>query len=591
MARDADPFLSRAVLIGTGRYNRLTEIRAVHNNLAALAEVLRADRFWGLPLDGCAVVEDPSTTAEMLDPVVAAAQSATDTLLLYYAGHGLVDPRRSELHLALPDSDPQRIYTAVPYALVRDILLDSSAIRRVVILDCCYSGRALGQMATLASAVADEASAEGTYVLAASAENKAALAPQGERYTAFTGELLGIIRDGIGTCGPMLDLDSLYRHLLATMRSKGLPIPQKRDRNTAGQLTLIRNQAYRQSSAGLDLSGVARADELSGRQAGPGQRSGGPVVASPHPDNTADLSAALPPTADRGRPSIERALMGPGSRRDTSWRRQVKVVTGGQGPGRDLEALDRERARLPLAGPRRMVVLGCTEGAGQTVTVLMTGSILAEVRGSAVAALDLNPGPNSLAVRRAPALSVRALLVGQEPGEQAKGPAARLDVIADPPFPSGANPLQTDDYQRLADLVAERYPLTMIDPAASGLNQVLSTADQLLLVAPASPEAATALANTQRWLGAHGHSELADRAVTVINGVSKRTMEDVLRTESVARGRCRAIVRIPWDDHLSSRPGASTTLNQQTRIAYTALAGVLVAGLAADPTPRSRKES
>lgn len=245
MSGSADPLLSRAILIGTSHYQSLTEIGAVHNNLAALAEVLRADRFWGLPAERCVVVEDPGTAADMLDPVAAAASDATDTLLLYYTGHGLVGARRGDLHLALTGSDPQRIYTAVSYGLMRDVLLDSRAARRIVILDCCYSGRALGQMADLASAVVDEASAEGTYVMAASAENKTALAPPGETYTAFTGELLAIMRNGISQCGPVLDLDSVYQHLMAAMKSKGFPIPQKRDRNTAGQLTLIRNQAYR----------------------------------------------------------------------------------------------------------------------------------------------------------------------------------------------------------------------------------------------------------------------------------------------------------------------------------------------------------
>jgi MinD-like ATPase involved in chromosome partitioning or flagellar assembly len=119
---------------------------------------------------------------------------------------------------------------------------------------------------------------------------------------------------------------------------------------------------------------------------------------------------------------------------------------------------------------------------------------------------------------------------------------------------------------------------------------VLIAADQLVLVAPASPDAATSLANTQQWLGAHGHGELAGRAVTVINGVSRRTKEDVLRAESVARGRCRAIVRVPWDDLLAVRPGSSSApdhpaaLHPQTRLAYTALAGVLVAGMTADPS-------
>ena len=123
----------------------------------------------------------------------------------------------------------------------------------------------------------------------------------------------------------------------------------------------------------------------------------------------------------------------------------------------------------------------------------------------------------------------------------------------------------------------------MIDPAPSGLTRVLSAVDQLVLVAPASPDAATSLANTQQWLGAHGYGELAARAVTVVNGVSRRTMQDVLRAESVARGRGRAIVRVPWDDLLFPGSRPTQTLHPQTKLAYTALAGVLIAGMSADP--------
>ncbi len=296
---------------------------------------------------------------------------------------------------------------------------------------------------------------------------------------------------------------------------------------------------------------------------------------------------------ERPLPSIERALSGPGSRGEVSWRRQVKVVAGGQGPGkRDPETLDRDRARQALAGPRLIAILGCTRGAGQTVTTLMTGHILAAVRDTAVAALDLNPGATSLAVRHGPATSVQALLAGQPQGLAfGRGSGARLDVIADQQGTGNgaAHVLAGNDFRRLAGLLAEQYPLTLIDPTSSGLTRVLAAADQLVLVAPASPDAATSLANTQQWLGAHGYGELVGRAVTVVNGVSRRTMQDVLRAESVARGRCRAIVRVPWDDLLSVRPGSPSTadvqaaLHPQTRLAYTALAGVLVAGMAADP--------
>jgi cellulose biosynthesis protein BcsQ len=317
-----------------------------------------------------------------------------------------------------------------------------------------------------------------------------------------------------------------------------------------------------------------------------------PEVTAPEPQ--APIAARVV-GVEPGRPlpSIERALSGPGSRDEVSWRRQVKVVAGGQGPGkRDQEALDRDRARLPLAGSYRVVVLGCTRGAGQTVTALMTGHILAAVRDVPVAALDLNPGPTSLAARRPPAASVQALLAGTEAGQpEGFEVIASLPGAAAPGNGSGsgqgngaARPLDSGDFRRLADLLAERYPLTLIDPAASGLPRVLARADQLVLVAPASPDAATSLANTQQWLGAHGHGELAAQAVTVINGVSRRTKDDVLRAESVVTGRCRAIVRVPWDDLLSSRqasPPQQATLQPQTRLAYTALAGVLIAGLAA----------
>jgi MinD-like ATPase involved in chromosome partitioning or flagellar assembly len=318
-----------------------------------------------------------------------------------------------------------------------------------------------------------------------------------------------------------------------------------------------------------------------------------------------------PDAGDRPVPSVERALSGPGSLNDASWRRRVKVVTGGQGQGpgqRDQAALDRERARLPLDGPRRIAVLGCTSGAGQSVIALMTGHVLAAAREGAVAVLDLNPGDTSLAARIEPATSVTALLTGRAPDPEmaAAGPRSgrrwgrtpgRLDVIAG----DDARVLKGGDYQRLARLLAERYPLTMIDPAPSGLTRVLSLADQLVLVTPASPEAATALANTQQWLTAHGYDDLAARAVTVVNGVSRRSTEDVLQAESVARGRCRAIVRVPWDDLLSpgvNRPGVNgaespAALHPQTRLAYTALAGVVVAGLAPREsaelgTPRTR---
>jgi hypothetical protein len=325
------------------------------------------------------------------------------------------------------------------------------------------------------------------------------------------------------------------------------------------------------------------------------------------PSRPASVAAAAParttpPAGARPVPSIERALARPG-RGATSpdWHGKVKVVTGAtQGPGkRDQETLDRDRARLGLSGPKRILFLGCTSGAGQTVTALMTGYILASLREHPVAAVDLHDG--ALGRHMHPAADVAALLDGGVPdappataldglppgarsdGNGTRAPDGRLDVITAGSRPPGRRETSLHDAALLARRLGEHYPLAMLDPGPNGLTRLLAVADQLVIVVPASGDAAPSLTSTRDWLEAHGFGELAGRSVTLINGVSRRSMPDVETAESVARGRCRAIVRVPWDDALPVGAAGPTALLPQTRVAYTALAGVLVAGMAAGP--------
>ena len=295
---------------------------------------------------------------------------------------------------------------------------------------------------------------------------------------------------------------------------------------------------------------------------------------------------------------VERALSGPGQHRGgSSWREHVRVVPGGHGPGRpDMERRDRARVLLPIHGPRLIVVLGCTVGAGQTVTTLMLADVLASIRGEPVAALDLNPGQTSLTdmARTPPAGTARGLLAGAAPTVPGQRGRGRLDLFAHDSAPDGGPALADEEYARVLDVLTSRYPLTLTDPGASAVARVLSAANQLILVAPASSDAARAIAMTMEWLDGHGYDELCTEAITVINGVSKRSMAHVEQAELVVRGRCRAIVRVPWDDHLGAPPAEQgisdaaaadaesrfAQLRPPVQTAYTALAGVLVSALA-----------
>ena len=267
---------------------------------------------------------------------------------------------------------------------------------------------------------------------------------------------------------------------------------------------------------------------------------------------------------------------------------------------------------LPLDRPRLVVVLGCTVGAGQTVTVLMLADLLTGLRAEPVAALDLNPGPASLTeLARVPAITVGALLADRAPGAHAahRGPAGpargirtrgRLDVICQDADADGAA-MPGLQLERMVEVLASRYMLTLADPGAPAVARMLAEAGQLVLVAPASPDAARAVSMTCEWLSEHGHAPLARRSIAVLNGVSQRSVRHAEQAELVLRGRCRAIVRVPWDDHLAEpeaergirdSPEAADGQARLARLrpavlqAYTALAGVLVSSLGDDPVRR-----
>ncbi|WP_369392478.1 MFS transporter [Streptomyces sp. CG1] len=238
MTRLPDPDRSRALLIGTGAHadrSDLPALPAVAANLADLRQVLTDPATGSLPPQHCVTVADPVTASEVGSPLARLAQEATDLLLVYYGGHGLVDDR-GRLHLALPHTDATDIrWTALPFETLREELADSPAAIRVLVLDCCFSGRAIEAMTSGHSTVAGQIDIAGTYTLASTSANAVAYAPEGATHTAFTGALLAALR------GPAaLNLDQLFDEVRRDLAVRGMPRPQRRVVNNAGDLVLVR---------------------------------------------------------------------------------------------------------------------------------------------------------------------------------------------------------------------------------------------------------------------------------------------------------------------------------------------------------------
>lgn len=231
----------RAALIGVSRYidPEFPDIPAALNNVADLARLLKAPTGSALAASQCRVLTDPEHNTQVGKAVAAAAREADDVLLVYFAGHGVVD-RRGRLYLALTGtSRDEPEWSSVPFATLRDELVSSPARARILILDCCFSGRAFEAMSAPSSLVDGQIDIQGTYTIASSARNEPSAAPQGHRHTAFTAALLGTATH------TGLTLDQLYRKIDQALHRDGYSRPQRRTVNIAGELRLFTPPTYR----------------------------------------------------------------------------------------------------------------------------------------------------------------------------------------------------------------------------------------------------------------------------------------------------------------------------------------------------------
>jgi hypothetical protein len=253
--RRFDPEKSRAVFIGVSQYQHMTQIPCIDQSVLDLSALLSDSRLGRLPNSNYQVLINPADIDYAGDAINSAADTAEDMLLVYYAGHGISGLRRGDLYLSLPRTRPTRpAFTAIQYELIREVVLESRAQVRLVILDCCFSGRAtIPTLSADPEAIKSQLKIEGAYILAASPANDIAIA--GQKHTAFTGELIELLYNGIPNSDEMLTLETIYTHLRRRMHETNLPEPQRLMTASADQLALVPNRAYRGEPKAADYRG------------------------------------------------------------------------------------------------------------------------------------------------------------------------------------------------------------------------------------------------------------------------------------------------------------------------------------------------
>ncbi|NUH43404.1 MinD/ParA family protein [Streptomyces samsunensis] len=242
-----------------------------------------------------------------------------------------------------------------------------------------------------------------------------------------------------------------------------------------------------------------------------------------------------------------------------------------------------ELIRTPVLSCYRIAVISLKGGVGKTTTTTALGATLAIERQDKVIAIDANPDAGTLGrrVRRETGATIRDLVTAipylnsyMDIRRFTSQAPSGLEILANDVDPAVSTTFNDDDYRRVIDVLGKQYPIILTDSGTgllySAMRGVLDLADQLIIISTPSVDGASSASTTLDWLSAHGYADLVSRSITVISGV--RETGKMIKVEDIVshfETRCRGVIVVPFDEHLSA--GAEVDLDMmrpKTREAY-----------------------
>lgn len=243
---------SRAVLIGVSDYRHLPSVPAARASLERMARLLTGP-LCGWPKQRVYKLRETARRDALPDRLMTAFDDVVDVALFYFVGHGqLYD---DELCLALqesPETGPRCTTVGLPFSDVRSALRACDAQTKIVILDCCFAGRAArpeNSLAPPSGDLIDRTSGTGAFTMAASGAYRTAWYESGPKVpnpqTYFTKYLIDAIEQE--TPGPSKGwtLRDIFACTADALARDGLPEPTQSLRHKAGDFVLARSPSAR----------------------------------------------------------------------------------------------------------------------------------------------------------------------------------------------------------------------------------------------------------------------------------------------------------------------------------------------------------
>jgi Caspase domain len=212
MALSWDINFSRVILLGASEFldEKLPSLPSVKNNIFELKRLIEDSGVIGIPSQNICTLLDQEHASVVATQVALQAREAFDTLFIYYAGHGKIS-RSGELLLTVKGTNTNALEAStIHFRVISDIVLNSPAAKKIIVIDSCFSGRAINFMGVVEDLVKAN-TIEGTYLITSVPRNDLAQAFDTEKiYTAFTSKLIRAIRDGISNNKSYITINDIY---------------------------------------------------------------------------------------------------------------------------------------------------------------------------------------------------------------------------------------------------------------------------------------------------------------------------------------------------------------------------------------------
>jgi hypothetical protein len=221
-----------AVVVGINDYPRLPKLKYAVNDAQAFFDLLSVRNH--VPAANITLLVNDQATLRNLRSALGVrlkeAAGKEDMVVVYFAGHGAVDPDTKsidpdglEKYLLTYDTDPSELYaTGLPMREIAHIMDRIRSERLIFLADACYSGGSGGRTTSISGLranIADTfleriAAGRGKVIIAASAPNEVSVEKDELQHGVFTYYLLEALRgEADSDRDGAVTLDEAYRYV------------------------------------------------------------------------------------------------------------------------------------------------------------------------------------------------------------------------------------------------------------------------------------------------------------------------------------------------------------------------------------------